>query len=110
MPIPLPTCPFPQRTFNAASLADFSMSFSIADAIFWVAVACCVVAQLAIVHSVVISPARVPGSQPTSATRRIGELAWAIIPGIALAFVLVFTWRAMHAAAAAGAIALPAAQ
>ena len=86
------------------------MSFSLADAIFWIAVACCVVAQLAIVHSVVISPARVPGSQPTSTTRRIGELAWAVIPGIALAFVLVFTWRAMHAAAAAGVIALIAPQ
>ena len=82
------------------------MSFSLADAIFWIAVACCVVAQLAIVHSVVISPARVPGSEPTSASRRVAEIAWAVIPGIALAFVLVFTWRAMHtAAAAAGAIA-----
>jgi heme/copper-type cytochrome/quinol oxidase subunit 2 len=81
------------------------MSFSLADAIFWVAVACCVVAQLAIVHSVIISPARVPGSEPTSTTRRVGELAWAVIPGIALAFVLVLTWRAMHAAVAAGPIA-----
>jgi len=81
------------------------MSFSLADAIFWVAVACCVVAQLAIVHSVVISPARVPDSQPTSTTRRGAELAWAVSPGGALAFVLVFTWRAMHAAAAVGEIA-----
>ena len=82
------------------------MSFSLADAIFWIAVACCVVAQLAIVHSVVISPARIPGSQATSATRRVAEIAWAVIPGIALVFVLLFTWRAMHAAAAAaGAIA-----
>jgi heme/copper-type cytochrome/quinol oxidase subunit 2 len=81
------------------------MSFSLVDAIFWVAVACCAVAQLAIVHSVVISPARVPGSQPTSTTRRIAELAWAVIPGVALAFVLLFTWRAMHGVAAAGAIA-----
>jgi heme/copper-type cytochrome/quinol oxidase subunit 2 len=86
------------------------MSFSLADAIFWVAVACCVVAQLAIVHSVVISPARVPGSQPTSATRRVAELAWAVIPGIALGFVLLFTWRAMHAVVAAGAIATNAPQ
>ena len=104
----LPPSPFPQRAFNAASLAEFPMSFSLADAIFWIAVACCAVAQLAIVHSVVISPARVPGSQPPSTTRRVAELAWAVIPGGALAFVLVFTWRAMHAAAAAGAIALSA--
>jgi heme/copper-type cytochrome/quinol oxidase subunit 2 len=86
------------------------MSFSLADAIFWVAVACCVVAQLAIVHSVVISPARVPGSQPTTIGRRVAELAWAVIPGVALGFVLVFTWRAMHTVAAASAIAANAAQ
>lgn len=79
------------------------MSFSLADAIFWVAVACCLVAQLAIIHSVVISPARVPGSEPTSRSRRVAELAWAVIPGFALAAVLLFTWRAMHAVAGAGA-------
>jgi len=77
------------------------MSFSLADAIFWVAVACCLVAQLAIVHSVLISPARVPGSEPTSTVRRVGEIAWAVLPGIALAAVLFFTWQAMHAASAA---------
>ncbi len=70
----------------------------LADAIFWVAVACCSVAQLAIIHSVVISPARVAGSAPTSGLRRTAEIAWAVIPGIALAFVLTFTWRAMHEA------------
>jgi heme/copper-type cytochrome/quinol oxidase subunit 2 len=86
------------------------MSFSLADTIFWVAVACCVIAQLAIVHSVVISPARVPGSQPTTMLRRVAELAWAVIPGVALGFVLVFTWRAMHAVAVAGAIAANVAQ
>lgn len=73
------------------------MSFSLADAIFWVAVACCSIAQLAIVRSVIISPARVAGSQPTSAIRRIGEITWAVLPGVALAAVLFFTWRAMHA-------------
>jgi heme/copper-type cytochrome/quinol oxidase subunit 2 len=79
------------------------MSFSLADAIFWVAVACCLVAQLAIIHSVVISPARVPGSEPTSRSRRVAEIAWAVIPGFALAAVLLFTWRAMHATPGAGA-------
>jgi heme/copper-type cytochrome/quinol oxidase subunit 2 len=78
------------------------MSFPLADAIFWVAVACCIIAQLAIVHSVVISPARVPGSQPTSPTRRVAEIAWAVLPGVALAVVLVFTWRAMHPVVSAG--------
>lgn len=74
------------------------MSLSLADAIFWVAVACCVIAQLAIVRSVLVSPARVPDSQPTSTGRRVVEIAWAVLPGIALAFVLLVTWRAMHGA------------
>ena len=72
------------------------MSLSLADAIYWIAVACCVIAQLAIVRSVLISPARVPDSKPTSAARRFVEIAWAVLPGIALGFVLLLTWRAMH--------------
>ena len=81
------------------------MSLSLADAIFWIAVACCGIAQLAIVRSVLISPARVPDSQPTTAGRRFVEIAWAVLPGIALAFVLLLTWRAMH-----GAVLVPNAQ
>jgi heme/copper-type cytochrome/quinol oxidase subunit 2 len=72
------------------------MSFPLADAIFWIAVACCSIAQLAIVRSAVVSPARVPGSEPTTATRRMSEIAWAVIPGIALAVLFVFTWQAMR--------------
>jgi len=74
------------------------MSLSLADAIFWVAVACCVIAQLAIVRSVLVSPARAPNSQPTSTGRRVVEIAWAVLPGVGLAFVLLLTWRAMHGA------------
>ena len=75
------------------------MPFSLADAIFWVAVACCLVAQVAIVHSVVISPSQsraADAAGPASSARRLGEIAWAVLPGIALAAVLVFTWHAMH--------------
>jgi hypothetical protein len=74
------------------------MSLRIADAIFWIAVACCLVAQLAIVQSVVISPARAADRAPASTARRLAEIAWAILPGVALAVVFVFTWRAIHAA------------
>jgi heme/copper-type cytochrome/quinol oxidase subunit 2 len=73
------------------------MSLRIADAIFWIAVAFCAVAQVAIVQSVIVSPARAPEHAPASATRRAVEIAWAILPGVALAVVLVFTWRAIHA-------------
>jgi len=82
------------------------MSVRLADAIFWVAVACCSVAQLAILHSVIVSPARV--AQPgvaTSRARRAAEIAWAVLPGIALAIVFVFTWRAVHTAHAVAALA-----
>ena len=81
------------------------MSFRLADAIFWVAVACCSVAQLAIIRSVIISPARASSATPTSGVRRTSEIAWAVLPGLALAVVLVFTWRTMHASRAALALA-----
>ena len=54
------------------------MSLRIADAIFWIAVAFCAVAQVAIVQSVIVSPARAPEHAPASATRRAVEIAWAI--------------------------------
>ena len=78
------------------------MPFSLADTIFWVAVACCVVAQAAIIHSVVISPSQsraADAASPASSARRVGEVAWAVLPGLALGAVLFFTWRAMHAPA-----------
>jgi heme/copper-type cytochrome/quinol oxidase subunit 2 len=71
------------------------MPFRFADAIYWVAVACCCLAQVAIVRSILISPSAVEGTPPSGA-RRAGEIAWAVIPGIALALVFLFTWRAMH--------------
>jgi len=78
------------------------MSFRLADAIFWIAVACCSIAQLAIIRSAVISPAQPADSgAPTSPLRRTAEIAWAVIPGIALGVVLAFTWSAMHASRAA---------
>jgi heme/copper-type cytochrome/quinol oxidase subunit 2 len=71
------------------------------DAIFWIAVACCVVAQAAIVRSSLVSPARTPSLDEgggTSVGRRALEVCWAVIPGIALALLFLATWRAMHGA------------
>jgi heme/copper-type cytochrome/quinol oxidase subunit 2 len=68
-----------------------------ADGLFWIAVACCVVAQAAIVRSSLVSPAQAPSSdEPASVTRRALEVCWAVVPGIALAFLFVATWHAMH--------------
>ena len=76
------------------------MSSFFADAIFWIAVACCTVAQAAILRSIIASPASADHSPSPGAARRAIEIAWAILPGIALAAVLVFTWTAIHASAA----------
>ena len=74
----------------------------VADGIFWIAVACCVVAQAAIVRSSFVSPAQAPtpsSDASSSVGRRALEVFWAIVPGIALALVFLATWRAMHGAA-----------
>ncbi len=74
----------------------------VADAIFWIAVACCVVAQVAIVRSSIVSPAQTPDSAGASIApaRRFLEVCWAVIPGVALALLFVATWRAMHGGSA----------
>jgi heme/copper-type cytochrome/quinol oxidase subunit 2 len=76
------------------------MSLPLADAIFWVAVACCAVAQWFILRGAfTASMTPQPGATvPTS--RRPLEIAWAVLPAVALAFVLAATWRAMHPHAA----------
>ena len=72
------------------------------DAIFWIAVACCIVAQAAIVRSSLVSPAQAPNAtgQTASPGRRALEVCWAVIPGIALALLFVATWHAIHDATA----------
>ncbi len=75
------------------------MPVSFADAIFWIAVASCAVAQAAILHSIFVSPARVPAQGDAPAMQRAVEIFWAVVPAIALAAVFVFTWRAIHPAA-----------
>jgi hypothetical protein len=72
------------------------MPFSTAEAIFWIAVACCAIAQLAILRSVLVSPVEVGEPVRSSVARRTAEIAWAVLPGIALAVVFVYTWRAIH--------------
>jgi len=71
------------------------------EAAFWVAAVACAVAQLAIVRSVFVAraPADGPDGVPRpAAVRRAPEVAWAVVPALALAAVLALTWRAMHAA------------
>jgi heme/copper-type cytochrome/quinol oxidase subunit 2 len=75
------------------------MRFSFADGLFWTSVACCALAQLLILRSVGGSR-HIPTADPTShlPRQRAGvELLWAIVPALALAVLLLFTWRAVRA-------------
>jgi hypothetical protein len=82
------------------------MPSSIAVWSFWIAVGACAAGQIAILRDTLIShPPQVPesGTAPAApaspASRRLhtaGEVMWAVLPGIALVFVLVWTWRAVQ--------------
>ena len=74
------------------------MSNALADAIFWVAVASCTVAQVAILRSIFnTAPQGAPAAAPGAPRiHRAMEIVWAILPALALAVVLALTWRAMQ--------------
>ena len=66
--------------------------------LFWLAAACCVVAELAILRSLLFGSARRAERESTgivAQTRRPVEIAWAILPAIGLMFVLYLTWLAV---------------
>jgi heme/copper-type cytochrome/quinol oxidase subunit 2 len=72
----------------------FDLSWTTAT--FWVAAVACVVAQVAIVRSVLVARAPEGGALPgPAAVRRSAEVAWAVVPAVALGVVLAFTWRAL---------------
>ena len=73
------------------------MSRSLADAAFWLAVALCAVAQYFILRSTFVVRAA-PADRQVPGARRPVEVLWAVLPAIALALVLWFTWRAMQPA------------
>ncbi|WP_284348851.1 hypothetical protein [Roseisolibacter agri] len=78
------------------------MSPNVADAVFWIAVVACAVAQVAITRSVLVArQPELPAGARVAPARRPAELAWALLPALAVAGVLVLTWRTMHPAAAA---------
>jgi heme/copper-type cytochrome/quinol oxidase subunit 2 len=73
------------------------MSANVADAVFWIAVVACVVAQAAITRSVLVArQPELPAGARVAPARRSAELTWALLPALALAGVLALTWRAMH--------------
>ncbi len=68
--------------------------------LFWVAVTCCLTAQIAIVRSVIGSRPQGGSGAGIPRPRRAVELAWTLIPAAVLVLVLVLTWHALHRAGA----------
>jgi heme/copper-type cytochrome/quinol oxidase subunit 2 len=65
--------------------------------LFWSSVACCLVAQVLIVRSV-LGAARLPEPHAgVPRSRESVELFWALVPAVALGVLLLFTWRAIEA-------------
>ena len=72
------------------------MNQPLAETIFWIAVVACAVAEVAIVRSTFFAR-RANKSELVPASSRSGELAWAIVPALALCAVLVATWQRIEA-------------
>jgi len=85
------------------------VSSSLAALLFWISVALCAIAELAIVaatarasrRSATPDPAapldlpQVADARPLPRTRRWLELFYVVTPAIALVLLFVFTWRAL---------------
>jgi heme/copper-type cytochrome/quinol oxidase subunit 2 len=72
------------------------MNQPLAETIFWIAVVACAVAEVAILRST-FAARRANRSDLVPASSRSGELAWAVIPALALCAVLVATWQRVEA-------------
>ena len=73
---------------------------SLVDILFWIAVVCCVIAQVAIARSTLGARARSVVPRPgVPRPRRSIEIAWTVLPAVGLALALFMTWRAIHAPA-----------
>ena len=72
------------------------MNQPLAEAVFWIAALACAAAEIAILRST-FAARRIEKSVLVPAASRGGEVAWAIIPAVALACVLVVTWQRIEA-------------
>ena len=69
------------------------------DLLFWSAVLSCAAGQIMILRSTWRARERaatVPMPEGVPRPVTLKEMAWVVLPAVALALVLVFTWRAMH--------------
>ena len=72
------------------------MNQPLAEMIFWIAVVACAVAEVAILRST-FAARRANRSELVPASSPGGELAWAVIPALALCAMLVATWHKIEA-------------
>lgn len=82
------------RTICTSHLSQ--MNQPLAEIIFWIAAAACVVAEIAILRST-FAARRANKSELVPTASRTGELVWAFIPVIAMSVVLVTTWQRIEA-------------
>jgi|SRR3954462_9397505 heme/copper-type cytochrome/quinol oxidase subunit 2 len=74
------------------------MNQPLAETIFWIAAAACIVAEIAILRSTSAAKPAAKSELVPAASRR-SEVVWAIVPAIALLVVLVATWRKVESRA-----------
>jgi membrane protein implicated in regulation of membrane protease activity len=74
------------------------MNQPLAETVFWIAAAACIVAEIAILRSTFAAAPTAKSDLVPAASRR-SEVAWAIVPAIALSAVLVVTWRKVESRA-----------
>lgn len=72
------------------------MNQPLAETIFWIATVACVIAELAILRSIFAARSPDKSTLVPSASPR-GEIVWAILPALALVFLLTATWRRIEA-------------
>ena len=72
------------------------MNQPLAETIFWIAAVACAIAEIAILRST-FAARRAKKSELVPAASPGGELAWAIIPALALSAVLLATWQKVEA-------------
>ncbi len=84
------------------------MSTQLSDAIFWIAVAACAIAQIFILRAVFrVTPAGVATGSATTSTpdgeqvsvpspHRLTEIVWVVLPVTLLVLSFVLAWRVMH--------------
>ena len=72
------------------------MSQPLAEMIFWIAVVACAVAEVAILRSTFVAR-RANKSELVPSSPRGGEIAWAVLPALALCAVLIATWQRIEA-------------